>query len=355
MRRSEQNIEVNMIRNFAAEWKQTVNFKQIEYNDFVSKFEKVTDSYFLEKIDGVLGAFTYVNGFGAFTTVNNIKISNLPTIDEYKSILQRNKDLNHIVLIGELVGVKNNVILPFPELISVVKTSRLDRNKPLIHHYIYDVFSIDGNRSTSYKESMKFILENFQGAKRIHIPKYVYGGIEDFKKLYAKSITKRGIEGIVARLNDGKDNYKIKSSVTFDVAIIGAGKVGMKAWKKKEIPYLIVAFLDKNGIFHISSSVGTGFTMKERQDFFRYMIRNKIQETSGEVFVSPTRVIEIRGFRVRVRKAPSYSWNEKEYRYVGEKDSVILDSPSFIRERPDKSVNFRDIRLDQISIEGLVL
>jgi len=336
--------------NFAADWKKSVNFKQVEYNDFISKFEKVPDSYFLEKIDGVLGAFTYAGGFAAFTTVNDIKITGLPVVDEYRTILERYNDFKHIVLIGELVAVKNNIILPFPELISVVKTSRLDRNKSLIHHYIYDVFSIDGKRSTSYRESMKFILENFQGASRIHIPKYVYGSIEDFKNLYTKSVVKEGIEGIVARLQDGKNNYKIKSSTTWDLALLGMGNRTMKSWGRDQAPYLITAFMGTDGTFRRTSDVGTGLTIKERQEFFKYVMDNKIMEIKGEVFVPPERVVEVRASRWRHKQSLAYLWTGKEYRVIEKRDSIMLDMPSFLRARDDKSVNDYDVRLSQAEV-----
>jgi len=336
--------------NFAADWKKSVNFKQVEYNDFISKFEKVPDSYFLEKIDGILGAFTYAGGFGAFTTVNDIKITGIPVVDEYRAILQRDNEVRHIVLIGELVAVKNNVILPFPELISVVKTSRLDVNKPLIHHYIYDVFSIDGKRNTSYKESMKFILENFQGASRVHIPKYVYGDIEDFKHLYSKSVTKAGIEGIVARLRDGKNNYKIVATTSWDVALIGMGGRTMKSWGRNQAPYLVVAFMGPDGTFRRTSDVGIGFTIKKRQEFFEYIMENKVQEISGEVFVPPEKVIQVRARRWRQKQSPAYLWTGEQYKLIGKKDSISLDMPSFLRPREDKNVNDYDVRLNQAEV-----
>ena len=334
--------------NYAAEWKRSVNFKQVEYNDFISKFIKVSDSYFLEKIDGMLGAYTYVDGFGSFTTVNDIKITNLPLLDEYKLILQRKASLNHAVLIGELVAIKNNTILPFNDIMSVVKTSYHESNKPLVHHYIYDAFTIDGKRITSYKDAMKFILENFQGAVRIHIPKYVHGDIEDFKKLYAKAVTKQGVEGVVARLHDGKKNYKIKSTTSWDLAVIGMGDKTMKAWGRNQAPYLITAFVGDDGTFRRSSDVGTGFTISEREEFFRYIMSNKVQEIGGEVFVPPVKVIEVRAFRWREKMTQSYLWTGKQYKLVGKKDSISLDMPSFLRVREDKKVNDYDVRLTQI-------
>ena len=334
--------------NYAAEWKKLVNFKQLDYNSFISKFENVSDSYFMEKIDGFLGALTYVNGFASFTTVNDIKISDLPVIEEYRSILQRRADLSHVVLIGELVAVRGNIILPFSDTQSIVKTSYLDKNKPLVHHYVYDIFSIDGRRISSYKEAMQFILQHFQGSTRVHIPKYTYGDIDDFKYLYTRAIRKRGVEGVVARLYDGKRNYKVKETTTWDVAVIGMGDKTMKVWSRDQAPYLICAFIGPDGTFRRTSDVGTGFTIKERQDFFSYIMSNKIQEIGDEVFVSPVKVIEVRAFRWRIKQSPAYFWTGKEYKLIGKKDSISLDMPAFLRIRDDKKVNDRDVRLTQI-------
>jgi len=337
--------------NFAAEWKKYVNFKQLEYNEFISKFQKVPDSYFIEKIDGMLGALIFVKGYTYFVTINNIKIIDLPVLEEYSDILSRNRTIKEIVLIGELVAVRNNLILPFPDLMSVVKMSRLVENKPLVQHYIYDIFSINSKRFTSYKESIEEITSHFRNTKRIHIPKYVYGGVDDFKDLYAKAIRKKGIEGVVARLDDGRDNYKIKTTTSWDMIVYGIGSTKMKSWPRKQISYLKLAFIGPDGTFRSSSDVGTGFTHAKRSELYDYFVGGKkiiSDEINGEFFVKPEMVVEIKAFRWRIKQAPAYKFTRSKYVSLGSKLTISLDMPSFVRERPDKSVNDVDIRLDQL-------
>ena len=335
--------------NFALEWKKQTNFKQLEYNEFISKFQKVPDSYYVEKIDGMLGALVYAKGYAYFVTINDIKIVDLPVLDEYVECLSRNHAIKEAVLIGELVGVRNNTILPFPDLMSVVKTSRLPENKPLVQHYIYDVWSINSKRFTSYKESIEQIESYFRNRERIHIPKYVYGDIDDFKGLYAKAIRKAGIEGIVARLNDGKQNYKVKTTTSWDLVVYGIGNTKMKTWPRKHISYLKLAFIGPDGSFRSTSDVGTGFTHAERTKLYDYF-KDKIisEEVDGEFFVKPEMVVEVKAWRWRIKQAPAYKFVRGKYLPLGNKMTVSLDMPSFVRERPDKSVNDVDVRIDQL-------
>ena len=48
------------MKNYSLEWKKYVNFKEISYNDFLVKFHEIKDAYYLEKIDGMLGALIYI-------------------------------------------------------------------------------------------------------------------------------------------------------------------------------------------------------------------------------------------------------------------------------------------------------
>ncbi len=335
--------------NYALNWKKAVNFKQIELDEFIKKFPKLPTSIFLQKIDGILGAFVYEKGKESyFSTVNNIVIKDLPVIYEYESVL-KDADIKEAVLIGELVAVKAGHILPFPQTASVVKTSYREDNKSLIQHYVYDVWSLGERKITNFHEAFLFLAKNFtrKNSIRVHMPRAAAGGIDALEKVFREWIGKPGVEGVVARLPDGK-NYKIKPAMSVDLAIIGAGHERMPAWKKNQISYLITAFMDKDGVFRLSSKIGTGFSNMEREHLFEYVKTVSVQSYNGEFFFKPTKVAEVQFDRYRFKVMPAYKWDEFRYIKVGSLLSTTLDMPRFLRFREDKEVNEYDVRLTQI-------
>ncbi len=337
------------MKNYSLEWKKYVNFKEISYNDFLVKFHEIKDAYYLEKIDGMLGALIYIKDKDIFfQTTTGATIRDLPVLNEYKYFLDKNKSINEAIFLGELVAIKYNTILPFNQSQSVLKTSYIPENKLIIHHYWYDIWSVNGKRF-SYPDAIDFIRRNIDERQLsyIHIPKTSYGTIDNFRFLYSKSVGKKpGVEGIVVRTS--KRNYKVKPFSTFDLAVIGAGNTSMKTWSRNKISYLIVAFVDSNGYFRLSSKVGVGFTNQQRIDLFEYVQKNKVQEYDGEIFIKPKLVAEVQWRRYLLSKMPSYRFKNGRYEYVGELLSSTMHMPSFLRMREDKKINDYDLRLEQI-------
>ncbi len=341
------------MKNYALDWKHYVNFKEISYNDFLLKFHDLKNSkyiYYMEKIDGMLGALVYIrNNDIFFQTTTGAKIKDdLPVLNEYKYFLSKNKDIKEAIFLGELVAVKHNTILPFNQSQSIIKTSYIQENKPLIHHYLYDVWSINGKRF-SFPESIDFIKRTIDERQLlyIHIPKTSYGVLDNFRYLYSKSVGEiPGIEGIVIRSSE--KNYKVKPFSSFDLVVIGVGNVSMKTWDRNKVSYLVVAFVDNDGIFRTSSKVGVGFSEKERSNLFEYAQKNKVQEMNGEIFIKPKLIIEAQWRRYLLRKMPSYKFKNGKYEYVGNLLSATMHMPSFLRFREDKKINDYDLRLDQI-------
>lgn len=336
--------------NYANEWKKQINFQLIKYDDFVAKYHKLTNTYFLQKIDGQLGALVFERGREPFfQSTTGAIIRDLPVIEEYKEMVEG--DISISVLIGELVGMKGNKILPFNQTESIVKRNYIEVNKSLIHHYLYDVLYFENDKIKSFPEAYKIIQKYWsyiRNSTYIHIPTIIYGGLGELRSLYNIAIKQPGMEGIVARLRDGR-NYKIKKVESFDLCLIGAGNKSMPAWKKEQISYLKVAFIDKNGHFRLSSRVGTGFTEKERSYFYDYIMEKKIQELdNGDILVPPEKVIEVNWADYLIKPMPVYEFTGSEYIDRGTKDSATMRFPSFSRERTDKKVNDFDVRLQQV-------
>jgi ATP-dependent DNA ligase len=337
--------------NYALEWKKYVNFKELPYNDFISTFSNI-HGYYLEKYDGRLSALVYSKGNRTYLqSTTGIKFYDLPVIDEYDKILN-SMNVENAVLMGELIAIRNGTILRFNESESVIKLSRLEQNKPLIHHYLYDVYVINGKKNRDYSFSVKYIQNNFKNKKLnfINFPGIDSDGIEGFKKLYKDSVIgkKPGVEGIVARTSKG--NFKIKPVMTFDMVIIGVGNEHMISWNRSQISYLIPAFLDKDGHFRRSSNIGTGFTHTMRNEFFNFYQQKNLGpiDTKGDFFVYPKIVIEVQWRNFHIQEMECYAFEKGKFVYVGKKPSISMIMPSFKRIREDKKINDWDLRLEQI-------
>jgi len=337
------------MRNYALEWKKRINLKQLAYDDFVSKFFNIPNTFFLEKVDGLLGILIYREGKKPFFQLSGGSlISDLPVLYEYEIHFKRLK-IKEAILAGELVAQKFNTVLPFNQTQSIVRTAyRKLEYRDLVHHYPVDVYSLNG-KEFNFKQAINFVSKNFGriGLPRVHIPRIVYGNIDSFRKLYTEVEDKPGFDGVIARDIRGR-NYKVKFTGTVDLVIIGAGHTDMKAWKKNQVSYLLTSFIDSEGLFRTSSKVGTGFTLKERMALFNYIKDSTIYKKDGEFFVKPKLVVEVKFFRRRMTSTTTYKFAKGRYDLVGNKKSVTLSHPGFERIRTDKKPDRYSCRLEQI-------
>jgi len=337
------------VPNYALDWKKFVNLRELPYDVFVSKFMKAPSFYSIEKVDGQLGALVYREGKPSFfqSTGGGI-VKEIPVIYEYETILKK-IGVKQAILMGDLVAMKFGTVLPFNQTESIVKRFHVVENKPLIHHFLFDVYSFDKKRVKDYREALSILGKYFDRKKlvNIHIPKIAYGDIRVFRKLYADTKDLPGFDGVVVRLVDGR-NYKVKYTANVDVVVIGAGHERLPSWPRKQISYLLTAFIDSKGIFRTSSKVGTGFTAGERASFYKYVNERPLYGEGGEVFVRPKLVIQVKYYRVRITKTPAYRFTRDRYEPIGDELSATFSHPTFERIREDKRPTKFDVRLEQI-------
>jgi len=335
------------MRNYIEEWKNKVRFLAIGYDEFIEKFDKISDLYFLEKLDGQSTAAVYDRKECFFQTPVGSKIEDIPAVYEYKTILEKLK-VKSAVFVGELVAQKMGTILSFAQSESVIKTSYKPENAEIIHLYLFDILELDG-KPVSFPAAIKFLTKNFSNkTTRLHIPNVSRGGVEEFRQIYQRTIQKGlGFEGIIIRLPNGRA-LKVKPTLSFDLALLGAGNLKMRTWPKGHISYLISAFMDRKGIFRLTSRVGTGFDFKQRSELFKYVNNEYIIEKNNELFVPPTRVIEVEFQNYDIQDMPSYNFTKGTYEETGKKLSTSMRFPRFSRFRDDKKITVNDLRLEQI-------
>lgn len=336
--------------NYTAEWRDLVKFKEIKYDEFVTTFES-TKAIFSRKVDGMLGAFIYNNELQAFQTTTGQLLQNIPVIGEYTSIIKNsNQNINNSVFMGELVCQVNNIIMPFNKTVSVVKTPNVDEHDLLIHHYIYDVLYYNGHKIKSYKEALRLLSQLFDVRKtqRIHFPTTIEGDLNDFRHMFTVTKTMQGYDGVVVRQELGK-NYKVKPSISFDMVVIGAGNTEMNAWPKGQISYLIVALMDKFGNYRMSSRVGTGFSEKEREYFFKFANANRVSDiVKGQFMIKPLKVIEVTFLGYDVKQLQAFKFEDEKYRSMGYRNSVTLRHARMTKIRDDKSPTYDNVKVEQV-------
>lgn len=332
--------------NYSEEWKKYVNFISIDYDTFIDDY-KNKKFFYSNKIDGQLSALVYNrNESCKLLSINNIVIENIPILKEYKYILDKYFMFNNAVLIGELVGVKNNNILPFSGSMGIIKT--YSKNGEYINQFLYD-FYYTNNKKIEYKESLYYLnrLKNIK-TKYIHVLNQKFGNINIFNKYWKEIDLSKGIEGVVAR-NDNGNAIKIKPKNSFDLVVVGCGNKNMISWNRDQISYLIVAFVDENNNFRYCSKVGGGFSLKLREYFYDYCMKNKLYSTvKGEIFIKPKLVIEVEFGDYNKTIDKCYEYKKNNYNFIGKKETYSLRFPRFIRIRDDKKVNNYECGFRQI-------
>lgn len=323
-------------------WMKDINLRSISLDEFPRKLEK--NYFFLEKIDGELNCFIYnKNSESYFLTRSDMMRTDLLVLDEYKNILD-NTNIQNITILGEGTAIKNNRILPFNNIQSILKTAyRNQEYNKMYNHHPYDILSINGKRHTGNWYSKMTLIESlFKRSFRIHPVRYIKGDIDRAWFLFTDD---PGVEGLIAR--DHK-NYKIKKSFTFDLVVVAVGNTTMSSWNRNQISYLKVAFMNKSGEFSLATNIGTGFTTRTREDLFDFAQMNKIEEKNNEIWIKPKLIVETRWLRLRKINMPTFKYTLSGYEYIGERPGYSLIQTSMKGIRSDKKVSIHDIGFRQI-------
>lgn len=340
--------------NYTTAWKRKVNFKPIDLSNYEHFFKNKT-FYLSEKIDGMIGALVYIRNEDCYiqTPIGN-EIRNISLTYNYQHILDSIPEIKSIVIIGELAAVINNKILSFSKSMSIIKTYSRGNNGSLIYHFLYDIYQMNG-KEVSFIDSIKLLKELFsynKKSKNIIPLKQTLGSLKEFNILWDNLNSTQGFEGVVLRTNEGRA-YKIKKILTFDLVVIGMGNPEYKTYGRKEISYLLTAFLVGDNLFFLSSKIGGGFTDKERKDLFKYCIdkeTNKLK--NGDILVIPKLIIEVEVNGIMKKEMKKYKYDrDRGYEEVGKEIGYSLRNPRFIRIREDKSINEFDTGLRQIPKE----
>jgi len=326
---------------YSQEWRDSLKFIDMTYSEFIDFILYRNDNaYMSEKIDGELNSLIYEKGKEPYfiTKSGVIRKRDYPVLKEYKDIFDQRKDINDIVTIGELKGVdENGNQLPFNKSQSTIQTGDVTK----VRHFPFDIYRFNGEKT---RFVFSYIDDIFNNKNFINTPRWIYGGVEFFKKLWERIVVKEHGEGVVSYFpSEPNIVYRIKHVMTADVVVISAGNETGKAWIKGQIGYLKLALLDENNNLLLTSKVGTGFMKKDRIELFDYFNKNCIERKDGDLWIPPVLITEVKYRRHRFNKVPLLKYNNGKYIELGEGDGVTMDQTSFIRFRNDKRINFKDL------------
>ncbi len=335
------------ILSYCRDWKDTVKFIEMSYSDFISFLMSNKEKFYLsQKIDGELSAMIYEKDkMPYFITKGGVyRDRDYNVLREYREILDKTK-IENCVIIGELVALEGKKQFPFNKSQSIIQTG--DTSK--VHHFIIDIYELDSNLVWGKYTFPK--LEKMFNTEHIHQPKWIYDNINGFKKLWQQIVIEGKGEGIVARNPDKpKVLYRIKNVQTVDCVVVAIGKELERAWNKHQMGYLRLAFLNESGNFILTAKVGTGFSSKIRSEMFQWANNNFVEKRSGELWVPPVLVVEVKYRRHRKSKLPLLKYEDNQYKVLGNYDSIMMDQVSFVRFRNDKVINYKDLSVNQFPI-----
>jgi len=352
----------NPIEKRARDWKDKQRIESSTFDNFIKILGK-SEGAFQRKYDGALHLLRYEDGKVHLGTLKGRIVTDLPLTKEAEKILKKDKTISSCWIAGEIVAVKNNTPLSFPETMDIIRDPSPEQEKQ-IKYFPFEFIEINGKELPlaheegyyeSFKKSYEKLAKLFKNAKYIQPAKTVWGKVDTFKKFYKDWVDKKHQEGIVARTPDNKI-YKIKRRDTADCAVIGYDMGTGKF--KGTIGALFVALMDKNKNYILTARVGSGYTDPERDDFYKKLSKSKAdlknpEELKGDyknvILVKPEIVIEVEYHEPFIAERPVFKYSKGKYEIIDEVLGPTLREPRFKRIRDDKSAtNQADLRLTQI-------
>lgn len=327
---------------------------------------RIPDSSFFvsRKIDGEFNALVYRNG--EMFTVNpggTVRIG-LPFFDEAKALLDA-ADLSDVIIAGELhVDFAGERRCRVHDAVSVLRHPRDQQEFERLRFSVFDLINIGGESvSQTYAQTWKHISDWFGDGKLLStVETKVVDSAKDVDSLFQSWVENESAEGIVVR-SDSAGNFKLKPLFTLDAVVIGFTESSED--RTGLMHDLLLAVRRKDGVYHVLSRVGGGFTEDQRREMLSDLKDMVVESEYAEVnsdhvayqMVRPEWVIEIscldviaQNTRGRTVNRMTLNYDEKAgmYRVIRRMPLVSVISPQFLRIREDKSNTPSDVRIQQI-------
>lgn len=334
----------------AGAWKESHSMKFVtidKLKDLVDDAEVTTSV----KLDGELVCLYFRGEVAEVVTAKGTVRTSLPPTEEARTLLANYKEA---AFMGELHVVNEKEI---PQSYTKVSSALKNPDKGMddsIRLSIFDIISIDGKtyENVDMQTKTKEIENIFGKGKFIRPATTVYGNMSEAEKLWDQ-LDERGWEGLVVYFGD--TIYKTKPIMSFDMVVVAVVKSDKLV---DRISAIVTSFIDKEGRFRLSGSIGGGMTDEERNEFKAWAERNKIMEDDEKIWVDPYKepmIIEVEAVEVNVKKEPKLDFKDGKWVQIEDDWSGTLRFPQLERVRDDKEPKYPDARIEQLPISSSAL
>jgi len=297
------------------------------------------------KMDGMLIISSYENNQVRLASLEGRILTNLPVTDE---ISRKLNGKNNTILIGELYGVDNEGNeLPFNKTLSLVRKPTSTEDEQRIRIAIFDVLKFDGKDISDmpYWQRSTVITNTFKNGTYANPVYTKEGDVSIVKKLWDQAVIDDNHEGLVVRADH---TYKLKPIKTADLAVMGIETSDKHPnWAGS----LLLAFVDDNNRFLDAGKVGTGLTLKDREDWYIWANKYGVSQNGNQILVDPyksDKVVEVQYTGVNLIDRPTWQFTDNNYLPSEKQRTTALRQPSLVRIRSDKHVDPNDVYPEQI-------
>lgn len=187
---------------------------------------------------------------------------------------------------------------------------------------------------------------------------YKVGSSELLKPMWRRWVLRRRFEGLVITEQRGSlyRITKVKTWMNIDAVIIAVDTTG-KTWEKGIFGSLYLGLMDNKGrIVEIGKMSGGDNSWKAVMR--KKLEKDKLSVFQGKMYVKPRHVVQVRfmetapthkrqmWFALKKNGSIKQISIPREYRDI--EPFTIRAGLKFVRDRPDKKVSWRDIRIEQI-------
>jgi len=284
------------------------------------------------------GETTITNRWGSVKT-------DFPAINELVQALDQT-EVSHAVLKCELYAKQNGKPLKLPDLIHLERSQNPTDHENL-YLGIFDIVSINHhpvNHPLAWK--LEEVAKWVNGLRHVHVlPHRIAKNKQDLTDFWNEYVIQQGFEGVVITDEQTGNTYKAKPEGDVDVVLIALKKT--KSYLRKEIATVRVALMKSDSLFIELGDVA-GIELPTRRKLFELTAFSTGQESREYVYIEPIVVCRVKYTDTFPAKQKTFTYNGKQYQWIGQEDYVSLRHPRLDCFLPTKNVNPHDLRLEQI-------
>lgn len=321
-----------------------------------------SDYHVSRKIDGEFTVmFKYDDEVFTLNPGGTVRVG-LPWMAEAASLLKKSKVQNG-VFVGELYlrkpqGERSRV----HDIVSAARNPRSDEELSQIAFAVFDIHSLNDELcdTDDFVQIWAHIEKHVTGDLFHPVETRQVTAAPEIQRIFEDWVEGERAEGLIVRSDNG-GFFKVKPRHTIDTVVMGfTESTGEREGMLHDI---LVGLKRADGSLQVLTKVGGGFTDDQRREILSDLKDHIVESEYAEVnsdhvayqMVQPTKVAEISLLDLVSETTRGGPVNrmvldfEDEYKVIRRFPLASVISPQFIRFRDDKSVDPRDVGIEQIS------